>query len=153
MKPGKLTVVVGLPGAGKSTRVKKIRCSVTGLCIEDFHANARRDSSSVKDSIHYQALIEALRAGHDCVVADIAFCEELRRNNLIEAVAREIAGVLVEPIFFENDPDKCRRNIQRRARPSLIRDLEELGRLASVYCIPDGVTPRPVYEDENSDPN
>jgi hypothetical protein len=57
MNPGKLTVVVGLPGSGKSTLVKERRCGVTGLCIEDFHANAYQDSPLVENSRHYRALI------------------------------------------------------------------------------------------------
>jgi hypothetical protein len=38
MYPGKLIVVVGLPGSGKSTLVQAIGSSISGLRCEDFHA-------------------------------------------------------------------------------------------------------------------
>jgi len=146
MIPGKLTVVVGLPGAGKSALVTEKRCAVTGLCIEDFHADAIGDSPLIENSRHYRALIEAIRAGHDCVIADIAFCDPQRRDSLHGAVARQIPGVQWEWIYFENAPEKCKRNILRRNRQSLSSDLEALDRLVRLYRIPDGVAPRPIRE-------
>jgi hypothetical protein len=68
MNQGKLTVFVGLPGSGKSTRVNAMRSSVSGLCCEDFHANAFQDSPLVEKSRHYSALLEDIRAGRDCVI-------------------------------------------------------------------------------------
>jgi hypothetical protein len=58
MTHGKLTVIVGLPGSGKSRLINEMRPGVTGLCIHDFHANALGDSPLVENSKHYCALIE-----------------------------------------------------------------------------------------------
>jgi predicted kinase len=142
---GELTAVVGLPGAGKSTLLRQMRCSVAGLCIEDFHADAKGNSAAVEDSRQHHALVEAIRAGHDCVIADIAFCCPQRRHALQQRLSRDV-GVEIRWVYFENAPDKCRRNILRRARESQKADLEALERFAAVYSIPDGVTPLQIKE-------
>jgi predicted kinase len=146
MNQGRLTVVVGLPGAGKSTLVNAMRSSVSGLCCEDFHANALHDSPLVENSRHYNALLEDIRTGLDCVIADIAFCDPKRRANLQQVINRQIPNSRVEWIYFENAPDKCRRNIERRARERLRDDLDALEKFQLLYRIPDGVTPIPVPE-------
>jgi hypothetical protein len=143
---GMLTVVVGLPGSGKSTRVNAMRSSVSGLCCEDFHANAIQDSPLVERSRHYNALLDDIRTGRDCVIADIAFCDPTRTASLQQAIERQISNVRIEWIYFENAPDKCRRNIERRARENVRDDLDALEKFRHLYCIPDGVTPIPVYE-------
>ena len=146
MKLGNLTVVVGLPGAGKSTKLQQIRLSLTGLSVEDFHGNAFHDSPAVKDSRHYHALLEALRAGHSCVIADIAFCDPVRRNRLQQAILAELPELQIEWIYFDNAPKKCESNIRHRNRQLIEKDLEALANFAGRYVIPDGVTPIPVWQ-------
>jgi hypothetical protein len=65
---------------------------------------------------------------------------------LQEAIRRQVPHVPIECIYFENAPDKCERNIRRRARREINNDLEALKRFAPVYRIPEGVTPLPVRE-------
>ncbi len=143
---GKLTVVVGLPGAGKSTRLNAMRSSVSGECFDDFHANALHNSPLVEDSCHYRALLRNIRAGRQCVITDIAFCDPARRANLRQVIAREIPNCKMEWIYFENAPDKCRRNIEHRARLGVSGDLDALETFRHLYCIPDGVTTVPVHD-------
>ena len=79
------------------------------------------------------------------MITDIAFCDPQRGSNLVRAISARIPSVDIKWIYFENVPERCRRNILRRAAQSLTSDLEMLDRFATVYRIPDGVTPRPVY--------
>lgn len=123
-----------------------MRSSVSGLCVDDFHADAIEHSPLVKDSRHYRPVLEAIRAGRDCVIADIAFCEPNRKLNLLQAMRAQIPAVNIEWIYFENAPAKCRRNIQRRNRQTVMSELEALEKFATLYVIPNGVTPRPVKE-------
>jgi|SRR5580658_6945634 hypothetical protein len=146
MNAGKLTIIVGLPGAGKSTEVKRMRPSITGLCIEDFHANAMQDSPAVKDSRHYRALIEALQGGHDCVAADIAFCDPKRRMNFEQAIIQDVPTVHMSCKYFQKDYAKCENNIRRRDQKNSEPALEKLREFFPKYVIPDGVTPIPVWQ-------
>ena len=61
-----------------------------------------------------------------------------------QAIARQVPNSRLEWIYFENAPDKCRRNIERRARERLCDDLDALEKFQRLYLIPDGVTPIPV---------
>jgi predicted kinase len=144
MKYGKLTIIIGLPGAGKSTQIKQLRQSVSGICVEDFHGNAFEDSGDVKNSRHFFALIEALRSGRDCIIADIAFCEPQRLNKLKEVVKEWIPAVTFEEIYFENDPVKCKRNIQLRAAEKVAKDLANLDEFSKKYFIPNNVKAHPI---------
>jgi adenylate kinase family enzyme len=146
MNIGNLTILVGLPGAGKSTEAKKIRQSITGLCIEDFHACAINNSHAVKDSRHYIKLIETLQSGHDCVIADIAFCVPERRKALEDTIRNDIPKVLMKYIYFENDPAKCERNIRIRTQRKLEKTLEALKEFTPKYVIPDDVKPIPIWQ-------
>ncbi len=146
MKLGTLIIVVGLPGAGKSTKLQEIRSSLTGLSIEDFHGNAFGDSPAVKDSRHYRALLEALHAGHSCAIADIEFCDPVRRDRLHQAIVAELPELQIEWIYFENAPKKCESNIRLRNRQRVDKDLQALADLADRYVIPDGVSPIPIWQ-------
>jgi predicted kinase len=80
---GKLIVVIGLPGSGKSHYVDRLLAdgSVGWIC-HDFHADAYNDSKLVTDSRYLQELLEKLRTGHTCAIADIAFCDPTRRERI-----------------------------------------------------------------------
>jgi predicted kinase len=144
MKCGKLTIIIGLPGAGKSTLIKNLRPSVSGICVEDFHGNAYEDSGDVKNSRHFFGLIEALRTGRDCIIGDIAFCEPQRLNKLKEVVKEWIPNISFEEIYFENDPVKCKRNIEFRAAEKVAKDSANLDEFSKKYVVPYNVKARPI---------
>jgi len=139
---GMLTVIVGLPGAGKSTLLNQLE---HGFKPHDFHANAVDNSPAVEKSRHFSELIARLRAGEDCGIADIAFCDAARRSDLEATVHSKVPSVRIEWIFFENDRAKCERNIRFRNRAGLENDLEALREWAPRYTIPTNVKPRPIW--------
>jgi predicted kinase len=144
MKFWKLTIVVGLPGAGKSTLIKDLRQDISGICVEDFHGNAFEDSGDVQNSRHILALIEALRNGNDCIIADIAFCEPQRLCKLKEFIRMWIPSIFFEEIFFENNIVKCEKNIHARAAEKVKRDLDNLREFSNKYEIPNYAKTRPI---------
>lgn len=140
-----LTVVVGLPGSGKSHLLAAYPvANPAALVVDDYHAAPRHDSPAVEDGRAYPELVAALRAGRDALVADIAFTDHAARAEFARVLGAE-PGVELEWVFFENDLPACLANIARRDRAS--RDAEEWAARAFApgYAVPPGVTPRPVW--------
>jgi len=146
---GQLLIVTGLPGAGKSWLIdNRLRQRVTGLCIHDFHGNSVNNSSAVKKSRHYAALVEALRAGHDCVVADIEFCRSSRRDAVIETLRIEFLCLAVEFHCFRNQPDRCIKNVVARHRDSVDEELRKVRQLSQEYVLPTGAIEYDVWTND-----
>ena len=135
---GNLIVVVGLPGSGKSSLLKSLRPFVEGVCTSDFMKNAEGGSRDFERSRHFAHLIEDLRAGRTCVVDDITFCEEPRRQafqSVVNGLVREMRWTW---FYFTNDLVRCEENIITRDRPSWREEVAEARRLSKKYLVPSG---------------
>lgn len=144
----KLTIIVGLPGAGKSNRVSELRDVTSGICVEDFMKDSIEHSQQFIHSQHYQQLIDDLQNGKDCVVADIAFCNTGRRTEAEQVVVHAVPGVTIEYEFFENDPAKCGINALHRNRRNVDEELQKIDDLSAEYDIPPGAKLLPVWSEE-----
>jgi len=138
--------VVGLPGSGKTTFIREFQTG-GGRCFDDYKARARHDSSHFDQSQHFGELLSALRAGRECLVSDIDFCKADARQEATVLLRREIPDVEIQWRCYENAPDKCRKNVVARARPSLPNDLRAIEKYAPIYTYPDGCQPIPVATD------
>ncbi len=134
----KLVVIVGLPGSGKSFELRHRRMFCSGISVEDFMADSIGHSRNFAYSRHYRALIESLREGHECVIADIEFCRPERRKEFEDVVCRVVENLELEWVYFENDLQGCTRNIQRRNRSRWIDEISKAKELSATYVIPDG---------------
>ena len=144
---GRLLIVTGLPGAGKSWLINnQLRQRVTGLCIHDFHGKAIDDSPAVKMSRHYVALVEALKAGHDCIIADIEFCRASRRDVVVDTLQAELPGLVFEFHCIRNQPERCIKNVMARGRHSEVEERVKIEELSRVYIIPKGAIEYDVIE-------
>ena len=106
---------------------------------------SRHRSHRFTDSIHYPPLIAALRAGKDCVIADISFCDTGRRLEAEQILRNDVADLTIKWLFFENDHEKCLANVQRRNRSTLAHDLLMIEEFAGKYIPPQGVKLMPVW--------
>lgn len=141
----KVTVVVGLPGSGKSHLIRELASTHPGICVEDFHANAIGNSPHVTASRHYCDLVRCLKEGKDCAVADIAFTDRPRRDELQFVIRSLVPGVEFEWVWFENDVEQCIANIQRRDRDGKDREADMARHFGRLYAIPDGAVTRPIW--------
>lgn len=144
----KLTIIVGLPGAGKSHRVDELRHVTSGICIPDFMKDSIEDSARFIHSQYYPQLIDDLRDGKDCVIADVAFCKTGRRAEAEQVVVHDVPGVTIEYEFFENDPAKCGINALHRNRRNVDEELQKIDDLSAEYDIPPGAKLLPVWSEE-----
>jgi predicted kinase len=148
---GKVTIIVGLPGSGKSHLIRKLRKRATGECVEDFMAFSYDDSRRFTDSKHYPKLIRDLRKGRHSIIADIFFCDTALRDEAERVIQRDSPKSEIEWIYFENDPKTCRKNAVRRNRVIVDHDLVMIGRLATKYFFPEGISPIPVWGAKKTD--
>jgi len=140
---GKVVLVAGLPGCGKTTALAQMNAADL-LIFDDFKAGAYNDSSAFRDSRRYSVLVSALRRGEDCVVADIDFCSPAARSEAERTLLQAVEGVEIECWFFANDPATCEANIRLRRRESMDRDIQKLRDYAAIYAVPENATVLPV---------
>jgi predicted kinase len=122
----KAVLLIGLPGSGK-THFAQNNYVPNGFVLLD-------DPNDVDLLIFKgQDLPEKF------VVTDPHFCKEEARN--AATIFFEDFGYDVEHIYFENSPEKCRKNIEHRNDGRVIGDFRNYN-----YTIPKGVVPLPIWQ-------
>ena len=138
--------IVGLPGSGKTPRLMRLQMEGWGI-FDDYKARAHGDSTRFRSALRYAELVEALRDGKRCAVADMAFCRLADREEARKNLEEDVPGVVLHWDFFENDPQQCAENIRRGERPPAPR-LAKLAEFSPQYSPPSGTTFLPVTRDE-----
>ncbi len=125
-----LVLVVGLPGSGK-TQYAHARASREGLVLVD-------------DPTGLEALdVLESRSG---IVTDPHLCCSETRAKAEHTLRKRFPGVVLEWVFFENDPDACFANVGRRQKAGDSRMVAGMIWGASKrYQIPEGVLVLPVW--------
>lgn len=149
---GRVIVVVGLPGSGKSTflraEAERLRSAgdQVGLVAEDYMKDAKDDNPALTSSAHLEQLRDDIVAGKTCLIADVTLTEPNRRAELLATLA-DLPGLCIDWVFFDNNPEQCERNIrwdhEHKGR-GLDHRLEGVRQRTSNYVVPDGFTPVPV---------
>ncbi len=132
----KVTFIVGLCGSGKSTLVQEMQRAGPVKVFDDGFA----DSPAKR-----RELIENLRLGKECVVADIPYCLEGYRRCIELIIREELPDIEINWIWFENSLAKANQNVLKRQDG---RDTEALlrinSRVSPQYTIPPGTEIRSI---------
>ncbi len=134
-----VTFILGYCCSGKTYLADEM---VKTLGVKKFEEGFRDDMNK-----HAQ-LIKALRNNIDCVVVEIDYCLEQRRQSIVEKLKREIPEVTVNFVFFEANLDKANENCRR----SNHKDDPEghiwinTHRIGSGYKIPPGEIVLEIYQ-------
>jgi len=145
---GELVLIAGLPGSGKTTYLCQ-KCRDGWSVFDDFKANAFQGSSQFRSSTKLRALLAALQDGNNCVVADVAFCDEAHRRDAENVLRTEIVNLKFTWEFFANDRSACEANVRQRNSRGLEQDLQCLESYSPSYHIPDGAVVHPVWREHH----
>ena len=147
-----LTLVAGLPGSGKTHLLMDLQRQgkvSSEDVFDDFHARANRDSPAPTASRFFGSLLAALAENRNCVVADSAFCDPVRRRAILKALKRFKVHFKTVELFFANDPMSCARNVRAQGERSDIKPrLGLISLLSAGYTIPSGAAVLPVFQSE-----
>lgn len=125
-----IVLLVGLPGSGKSTLGQLLAAEKGIPFLDDLSTTLGR-----------QALLDILQDTSDeakgCIVADVFLCEEPARAAAQRLVDLYCPTAKATWKFFENAPEKCRRNVQRRQEAGDTRQVDgSIQRFSKTYVIP-----------------
>lgn len=135
---GILTIIVGLPGSGKSTYIKALVEADSHLSVyDDYQGEAYDNDSDPRLSKHFGPLVSDLKRAKSVVVSDIRYCVPHELNVFLGAVLSVAPDVRIELKYFENNPEACEKNILARNREDRVeKELELLEKLSSGYVVP-----------------
>jgi predicted kinase len=115
----KIVLLVGLPGCGKTTLGKSLE-SKECIFIDDI-------------SIYGLSILKSIINNYDkIVIADVFLCRKEERLKCIQFFSNY--NCELEWIFFENDPKKCYKNVDKRADGRAVKGL--IKHLSEQYTIP-----------------
>jgi len=91
-----IILIVGLPGSGKT-----------------YLANTLSNSNKIFDDI---TSLNDLPTTDSFVIVDVNFCDEYILKNALEILNKKFPDHKIDIIYFENDPAKCRKNVEYRQK-------------------------------------
>ena len=144
---GKLEVLVGLPGSGKTTRIENHYPESDWFRVDDFMAHAIDNVGRTAYSRFFLPVVHALRAGRNVLVADICFCREDRRKEFERVMKDAVRGISLTWRFFEPDKEVCLSNAEFDERK---KGRKADGRIRAIkefhpdYIVPPGYEAIPV---------
>jgi hypothetical protein len=153
----KIVFIVGLPGAGKTEMIKNKDHAFLKSEIIEFDDilgcyYTGKDREDIRNATEFSKLVSSLKEGRTCCVADIQFCDRRKLINAEVAIKGAVEGrIEIAWVYFENEPEQCRKNATGRAlkckkrEACLPTELANIEYYSKLYVIPDGVIPRPVY--------
>jgi len=121
------TLIIGLPGSGKSFLAKDLQAKSIDITV------------LIDDPVELD--LSELDNVDDLIITDPHLCNKEIRYNAI--IFLELLGYKVECIYFENDVEKCVKNIAYRNDGRII---SAEGMKSFFYEIPEGVKTLKIWQ-------
>ena len=123
----KLIIIAGLPGAGKSTYITKLKGDTDEIAVyDDYYATQFKEQTAEGGTIdtdknplrnsRYTQLIRNLISGKTVIASDIIFLIPRHMNTFIAAIVAAVPDVELEIVYFEPALSTSVKNIETRGR-------------------------------------
>lgn len=135
----KIVLICGLPGSGKTTLAHQLASEHSNsLVIDDPSINGIQEINNIED--------------YDYVfIPDPAFCKTNTRIAAIQLLTNMYRNVSIKSVFFENNPEQCIKNSQKRIKQEPKKRVESyIQYLTLWYNIPSNSIVYEVFSDEES---
>lgn len=123
-----IVLIAGLPGSGKTH---------LGISLQDAGYHFIDDLRSSEQIVYSDRL----------AIACVDFCDEGVRKKAEEDLRNKFKSANIRWVFFENAPDKCRRNVELRNDGRHV--LPTISALSRIYRIPSGSQFVPVWQQQS----
>ena len=133
MDSNTIILIVGLPGSGKS------------YLADQINKESRGKFLVINDPKYFKQIAKSV--DQDLIITDPHLCFENNRKLAIKKIKSLNPNCKIKWIFFENDPQKCLENSERRNR--LNKNSKEvksfINKFCDYYTIPDSFKPLKVF--------
>lgn len=135
----KITIIIGLPCSGKSYLANKISEGKIPIIDDDFDdkifVNLLAKRYFSKDNQGY-ILTYAGLCDQKILDEELIFINNCFSNR----------NPIIEFIYFENNPEKCMKNLEHRIQNGDFRNVElSIKALTKRYKIPEGIVPLQIW--------
>lgn len=137
--PGRLLLIAGLPGSGKSTYGNKLKSTIGATdYVDDYHRNAVNNNPAIDHGRAYHELVAGLRRGETWIASDIVWCQPAKRRALEAEFRRLVPDVVMEWHFPAVDEATCRDRVRKRQGRDVEAELRKIDELSPEYHVPPG---------------
>lgn len=134
----KFILLIGLPCSGKSWLGKELAISENAVFIDDPF-DFKKDVLSKLDD-NYNTYI----------IADSHFCNSKSLKLTKEILGKLYDEVEFELVYFENDKEKCLKNMKQRQEKGDERKVKvDILSFSKVYSIPENVVQKEIWQERN----
>lgn len=124
-----VTVIIGLCGSGKS----RVANRIVGATLFD--------EGVAPGWPNCRPFHEALAAGKDCAIVEIAYCVEAKRVKFVNEILTKYPGTTFNWICLENNPAVANTNCREdpaRTMEQIEGNIAQNARMTAVYTYPPG---------------
>ena len=137
----KITLLVGLPGSGKSTLGNILAKESDSYFLDDISNQTSDINLFFADFFQTHQNIQHL------IVSDVYFCYEKTLKKAQDILNNHFPNAIIDVIYFENSYQKCLNNINYRISLGDDRKvLEFLSNTSKIYTIPIHIQPVSIWQ-------